>query len=63
MEISANSTRVGSTQHLFANTVEIGSICLLLRWKDVHMPLRYTRELEIQDNPGSEVLRRVRRGE
>ena len=59
-QVSAHSTRVGSTQDLFANNVEIGPICLLRRWQDARMPLRYTRELAVQDNPGSEVLRRIR---
>ena len=61
--VSGHSTRVGSTQDLFANNVEIGPICLLRRWQDARMPLRYTRELAVQDNPGSEVLRRIRTGD
>ena len=62
-QASSHSTRVGSTQDLFANNVEIGPICLLRRWQGARMPLRYTRELAVQDNPGSEVLRRIRGGD
>jgi len=53
---SGHSTRVGSTQDLFAANVEIGPICDARRWKSPRMALRYTEVLAIQEGPVAEVL-------